>query len=45
MIKTDQTDYAAAYRQYCTYGRGRTLKKFCEDEDYNCKRPLLPKVD
>ena len=35
MIKTDQTDYAAAYRQYCTYGRGRTLKKFCEDEDYN----------
>ena len=35
MIKTDQTDYAAAYRQYCIYGRGRTLKKFCEDEDYN----------
>lgn len=35
MIKTDQTDYAAAYRQYCTYGRGRTLKKFCGDEDYN----------
>lgn len=35
MIKKDQTDYAAAYRQYCTYGRGRTLKKFCEDEDYN----------
>ena len=35
MIKTDQTDYAAAYRQYCTYGRGHTLKKFCEDEDYN----------
>lgn len=35
MVKTDQTDYAAAYRQYCTYGRGRTLKKFCEDEDYN----------
>lgn len=35
MVKTDQTDYAAAYRQFCTYGRGRTLKKFCEDEDYN----------
>lgn len=35
MVKKDQTDYAAAYRQYCTYGRGRTLKKFCEDEDYN----------
>jgi len=26
MVKKDQTDYAAAYRQYCTYGRGRTLK-------------------
>lgn len=35
MVKKDQTDYATAYRQYCTYGRGRTLKKFCEDEDYN----------
>lgn len=35
MVKKDGTDYAAAYRQYCTYGRGRTLKKFCEDEDYN----------
>ena len=35
MVKKDETDYAAAYRQYCTYGRGRTLKKFCEDEDYN----------
>ena len=21
MVKKDQTDYAAAYRQYCTYGR------------------------
>ena len=40
MVKKDETDYAAAYRQYCTYGRGRTLKKFCEDG----KRPLLPKV-
>ena len=26
MVKKDQTDYAAAYRQYCTYERGRTLK-------------------
>ena len=35
MVKKDETDYAAAYRQYCTYGRGRTLKKFCEDENFN----------
>ncbi len=26
MIKTDQTDYAAAYRQYCTYGRGEAFE-------------------
>ena len=35
MVKKDQTDYAAAYRQYCAYGRGRSLKQFCEDEDFN----------
>jgi len=35
MEKKDQTDYAAAYRQFCTYGRGRSLKQFCEDEDFN----------
>lgn len=35
MVKKDQTDYAAAYRQFCTYGRGRSLKQFCEDEDFN----------
>ena len=35
MVKKDQTDYAAAYRQYCTYGRGRSLKQFCEEEDFN----------
>ena len=35
MLKTDQTDYAAAYRLYCTYGSGRILKNFYEDEDYN----------
>ena len=34
MIKTDQTDYAAAYRQYCTYGRGRTLKKFVSFQNW-----------
>ena len=35
MEKKDQTDYAAAYRQFYTYGRGRSLKQFCEDEDFN----------
>jgi hypothetical protein len=25
MVKKDQTDYAAAYRQFCIYGRGRSL--------------------
>lgn len=35
MEKKDKTDYAAAYRQYCAYGRGRSLKQFCEDEDFN----------
>lgn len=35
MVQKDQTDYAAAYRQFCTYGRGRSLKQFCDDEDFN----------
>lgn len=35
METKDKTDYAAAYRQYCMYGRGRTLKQFCSDEDFN----------
>lgn len=35
METKDKTDYAAAYRQYCTYGRGRSIKQFCEDENYN----------
>lgn len=28
-------DYAAALRQYHRYGRGRSVKKFCEDEGYD----------
>ena len=32
---TDITDYASAYRQYCAYGKGRSLSKFCEDENFN----------
>ena len=35
METKDTTDYAAAYRQYCAYGRGRTVKQFCEEENYN----------
>lgn len=28
-------DYAAALSQYNRYGLGRSMKKFCEDEDYD----------
>lgn len=28
-------DYAAALRQYNRYGRGRSMRKFCEDEGYD----------
>lgn len=28
-------DYAAALRRYHRYGRGRSMKKFCEDEMYD----------
>lgn len=28
-------DYAAALRQYHRYGRGRSMKKFCEGEGYD----------
>lgn len=28
-------DYAAALRQYHRYGRGSSMKKFCEDEGYD----------
>lgn len=27
-------DYEAALRQYKKYGRGRSMKKFCEEEDH-----------
>ena len=32
--KKDEVDYAAAYRQFMNFGHGRSLKQFCEDEDY-----------
>lgn len=28
-------DYTAALRQYHRYGRGRSMKKFCEDDGYD----------
>lgn len=28
-------NYAAALRQYHRYGRGRSMKKFCEEEGYD----------
>lgn len=30
--KSSVVDYAAALRQYHRYGRGRSMKKFCEEE-------------
>ncbi len=31
-------DYAAALRQYSRYGRGRSMKRFCEDEGYDYRK-------
>ena len=33
--KSDSVDYAAALRHYSRYGRGRSMRKFCEDEGYD----------
>lgn len=33
--KRDEVDYAAAYRKFMNFGYGRSLKQFCEDEDYD----------
>ena len=33
--KKDEVDYAVAYRQFMNFGHGRSLKQFCEDEDYD----------
>lgn len=33
--KKDDVDYAAAYRQFMNFSHGRSLKQFCEDEDYD----------
>lgn len=34
-VQSGAVDYAAALRQYNKYGRGRSMKKFCEDEGYD----------
>ena len=34
-LQPGSVDYAAALRQYQKYGRGRSMKKFCEDENGN----------
>ena len=34
-LQSGSVDYAAALRQYNNYGRGRSMKKFCEDEGYD----------
>ena len=33
--KKDEVDYAATFRQFMNFGHGRSLKQFCEDEDYD----------
>lgn len=35
VTQSGAVDYAAALRQYNKYGRGRSMKKFCEDEGYD----------
>lgn len=32
--KKTKVDYAAIIREYEMYGRGRSLKQFCDDSDY-----------
>ena len=34
-VTQPMVDYAAALRPYQKYGRGRAMKKFCEDEGYD----------
>lgn len=35
MLQSGAVDYAEALRQYNKYGRGRSMKKFGEDEGYD----------
>ena len=34
-LQPGSVDYVAALHQYQKYGRGRSMKKFCEDEGYD----------
>ena len=49
VAQSGAVDYAAALRQYNRYGRGRSMKKFCEDEGYDywkfCKLAREGQVD
>ena len=37
VAQVGEVDYAAELRQYQRYGRGRSMKKFCEDEGYEIR--------
>jgi len=44
-MKEDPTiNYAFALKHYNQNGRGRSMKKFCEEEGYDCKLPLYRKA-
>ena len=49
VAQSGTVDYAAALRQYNRYGRGRSMKKFCEDEGYDywkfCKLAREGQID
>lgn len=49
VTQSGAVDYAAALRQYNRYGRGRSMKKFCEDEGYDywkfCKLAREGQID
>ena len=49
VAQSGAVDYAAALRQYNRYGRGRSMKKFCEDEGYDywkfCKLAREGQID
>ncbi len=38
MEKTSTVDYTAALRQFRQFGRGRSMRQFCEDEGYDYKK-------
>ncbi len=38
MEKSSTVDYTAALRQFRQYGKGRSMRQFCEDEGYDYKK-------